>query len=383
MVISGEFTTDSHRSCGGVGCAACNRTGKDSVARFYEAKAKDERHFIATAQQMVEVAKALDAGVKPKGLDSPIAIQMALEAEKKELLEKIQAGHAALTPKPDEAFEGRLPFAARLNVRDGIQGLEAYLPSAPGTIFGIDRRAPTCSVPGCNTDVSFEDFCDNTQELHDTFGLEGSKVRLCRVHRPVPKPRQPAIPGVTQHKARPGVSYRLYDNSCHDDVLIVAESMENPGWGRQVLVPGQLFTIWKRRTNPPPGEVALTDDDLETIINEFDLRPMHFQPWTPVEEDEDEDTSETAAEYEALKREFFFTDLELQAHVAKCLDIPFDPDAESGPQFGEKMHAALEHAWGMATAWGYEPRKHTLETLVMVRSARRASRVLSLRKREE
>lgn len=333
---------------------------------FAEARRADERHFITTARSMIEVVRALAseqkpledddtvennimsacriaAGVKPAGLDSGIALGIMMEAE-----------------------------------AERMKGLAAYMPSAPGALFGINRTEQRCCFPDCKAVLTFEShLIDNTQDIHDKHGLEGAKLRVCRACRDVHgkvTPRQPAIPGVTQHKARPGVSYRIYDNMMRDDALIVAESQENLGWGRMVLVPGQLLHCWKKRTKAPPGEVALTDDDLETIINQFDLKPMHFQPWAPVEEDDAESLRE---EYHETKAEIFRSDPELMAHVAKQLDIDISNE-DFGPRFGEKMRQGIDRAWVLAfETWD------TVEHKAMVRAARRASLIMHNRRNEE
>lgn len=296
----------------------------------------------------------------------------AIQAEIERVTKEIQVGFEKM------AFEG-------------AEGLAAHMPSSPGTLFninragpeqrlssstpgffGLDRSEPRCCFPDCKAVITFENhLIDNTQDIHDRFGLEGAQLRVCKVCRDVHgkiAPRQPAIPGVTQHNARPGVRYTIVLESYEDQALIIAESIGNPGWGRMVRVDGRLLHLWNRRTNAPPGERPLTDDDLETIINQFDLQPMHFQPWTPYEE------HEFIAETETLQRELFFSDPVLREHVGRAVDI--NPDLFMNEEHAAAFQKGLERAWDLA--W----RGRTVESIALARACDRCDVIVNNRREE-
>lgn len=308
---------------------------------------------------------------RPAGIDSPIAMKVALENEIAETVKKIQEAHAHFVG--DYSFG---PGEIKVHAFDGIPRDTVY---GVSTSFDIPKPPDEKRLAGLRVGVDFggDDMTDallyameNTKPF---MGLnrEEHSVRLSQ--QPYQGPRRPALPG-PQQTAKPRVSYRIYDNQWRDDVLIVAESNENHGWGRMVVVSGQAMACFKSRTNAPPGEVALTDDDLETIIEYMAHKgAMHFQPWTPAEDDDDDDLLE---EYAHLRRELFMTDPELLAHVAKNLDL--DLVNNRGLAASARLQDGLETAYVLA-----EDTTNKVEAAALHRATRRAGAVLNFREREE
>lgn len=341
---------------------------------FEAAKKKWEDWTVNTAAEMVKEAAIIGTSVRKLPIEPEATIKVhAVDGIPRDTIYAVGVDYAFRNDDQVDAIKYTMGLTAPKENDNSF--LERMMEDAYRAI-GISRLPKLADHPpaGITSGIALKAYYDaeiealtkKIQEGHSTIYPKG--------------PRKPAMDG-RQETARPGVAYRIYDNIHRDDVLIVAESIENPGWGRMVLVPGQLFVMWKRRASAPVDEVALTDDDLETAICQLAGKgSMHFQPWDPVTTDDE--AEELRVAYHELTRELFFSDLELQEHVAKNADIPFAADAEHGPQFGEKMHAAMEHAWKLATDW-CERRKRAVEHACYCRSARRASRILNTRRLEE
>ncbi len=209
------------------------------------------------------------------------------------------------------------------------------------------------------------------------FSINRSEHAVRLSAQPYVGPRRPAVDG-PQFTRCPGVTYRVYSNQWMDDVLITATNDET-GWGRMLLISGELWCLLKSRTNPPTGEVALTDDDLETLLRTLHdvncFRPASENYYDQLEWD---DTKERMEEYSDLKEQLFRSDPDVIAHVCKQLDMKVSAEMMVSARFIEGM----DLAWRRSGGEGFATVSHHPELEWMVRAAHRASLIVQNRWRK-
>jgi hypothetical protein len=230
--------------------------------------------------------------LKPKGIDSPIAMHAMLEAQRAEIAAIVKRIQGTAPLMPDAAYEG-------------IRGIEAWLPPP----------AP-------------------------------------------PSVRKPALPHAEQKTARPGVTYHVWGRPGVAALIVASDGKS----GRMLSVPESAWIKLCAGTEAPSGEVALTDDDLETLLCDCWALTWRLQPSTSF--------SEVAEVYHELKEMLFRSDPDVIAHVRKQMEVD---NIIGDIQIEPRMSLGLDKAWQRTFA-GHQP-----EHAWMVRAAHRASEILRLR----
>jgi hypothetical protein len=184
----------------------------------------------------------------------------------------------------------------------------------------------------------------------DALRLIGDTCSQCRyVHG---KGRRPAFDDdrIAQCKAVPGTTYRRLQDPARDIVLIIAIS-DDDRRVRMAPMDGKLWHMLSGKTNAPQGEVAITDDDLETFL-QLEKAPEYTLQTRP----------RTGQIQDKLTRQLFMTDPEICAYVAKQAEVSLVA-ATLSMELRERLDRFMERAWTMAferDEWGKwaHPREH-------------------------
>lgn len=122
--------------------------------------------------------------------------------------------------------------------------------------------------------------------------------------------RRPAMPGVTQYRAADQTQYLRLQDPARDLVVILARS---PDGMRFVQIEGKVWHLLSGRTNAPEGEVAITDDDLETLLQyEKTTKSLVFGS----------KAQNLGKLQDKLTRQLFMTDPDVHAYVALHAETP-------------------------------------------------------------
>lgn len=359
--LNGTRSLVDDESGGGLYWQALSKHGDQTMYRYV---GFDVLNGQAMSHFRAEGAPAREHQKRPHGIDSPIALRMMLEAEDRE--------RVALANGRD-VDEVKKEFAMSKVIAEETDALVKKLQQFPAMKLGpmepnedikLDEMVAEHIAKhpgGALESYLLPKTCDGT-----LFGImrEEHSVRLSQQSYQGPR-RAVLSDRSMQCSAIPGVVYQVWNRSDQDAVLIVARRED--GRGRMLSIPGQVWRQLQSNTNPPPGEVALTDDDLESILCDRGHQCYRITKAFSF--------SDAAEEYHELKESLFRTDPDVLAHVRKQMDVT---DTTGWRRMQTGLDLAWERSGAGSTLVGYEP-----ESGWMRRAAHRTSDIIDLRRKNE